>query len=133
MNLNNITTCFLIDDDIDDHEIFAIAIQKVDQKIDLRSATDCLEGLRELQNDVSFVPDYIFLDINMPRMSGLQCLPEIKKLPHLKDAKVIMYSTSSDEDIKQTTRKLGADDFIVKPGKISLLVNHLNRIMENPH
>ena len=66
-------------------------------------------------------------------MNGLQCLPEIKKLPHLKDAKVIMYSTSSDEEIKQTTRKLGADDFIVKPGKISLLVNHLNRIMENPH
>ena len=133
MTLNNIRTCFLIDDDIDDHEIFAMAIQKVDQKIDLRSATDCLEGLKELQNNVSFVPDFIFLDINMPRMNGLQCLPEIKKLPHLKDAKVIMYSTSSDEDIKQTTRKLGADDFIVKPGKISLLVNHLNRIMENPH
>ena len=133
MTLNNIRTCFLIDDDIDDHEIFAMAIQKVDQKIDLRSATDCLEGLKELQNNVSFVPDFIFLDINMPRMNGLQCLPEIKKLPHLKDAKVIMYSTSSDEDIKQTTRKLGADDFIVKPGKISLLVNHLNRIMETPH
>ena len=133
MTLNNIRTCFLIDDDIDDHEIFAMAIQKVDQKIDLRSATDCLEGLKELQNNVSFVPDFIFLDINMPRMNGLQCLPEIKKLPHLKDAKVIMYSTSSDEDIKQTTRKLGADDFIVKPGKISLLVNHLNSIMENPH
>jgi CheY-like chemotaxis protein len=132
MTLNNIRTCFLIDDDIDDHEIFAMAIQKVDQKIDLRSATDCLEGLKELQNNISFVPDFIFLDINMPRMNGLQCLPEIKKLPHLKDAKVIMYSTSSDEDIKQTTRRLGADDFIVKPGKISLLVNHLNRIMENP-
>ena len=133
MTLDNIRTCFLIDDDIDDHEIFAMAIQKVDQKIDLRSATDCLEGLKKLQNDASFVPDYIFLDINMPRMNGLQCLPEIKKLPHLKDAKVIMYSTSSDEDIKQTTRKLGADDFIVKPGRISLLVNHLNRIMETPH
>jgi len=132
MTLNNIRTCFLIDDDIDDHEIFAMAIQKVDQKIDLRSATDCLEGLKELQNNISFVPDFIFLDINMPRMNGLQCLPEIKKLPHLKDAKVIMYSTSSDEEIKQTTRRLGADDFIVKPGKISLLVNHLNRIMENP-
>ena len=43
----------------------------------------------------------------MPKMNGLQCLPEIKKLPHLRNAKVIMYSTSSDDDIKQTTRQLG--------------------------
>lgn len=130
MTLGIARSLFLIDDDIDDHEIFAMAIQEVDRSIDLRSATDCLQGLKELQNNISFVPDYIFLDINMPRMTGLQCLPEIKKLPHLRDAKVIMYSTSSDEEMKQKTRGLGADDFLVKPGKVSLLVNQLNRIME---
>ena len=109
-----------------------MALQQVDESIDLRSASDCLEGLKELQENISFVPDYIFLDINMPRMNGLQCLPEIKKLPHLRDAKVIMYSTSSDEDIQQTTRQLGADEFLVKPAKLGVLVNHLNRIMEKP-
>ncbi|HUQ66581.1 MAG TPA: response regulator [Flavitalea sp.] len=130
--MNNVRSCFLIDDDIDDHEIFAMAIHEVDQSIDLRSAIDCEEGLNELKNNISFVPDYIFLDINMPRMNGLQCLPEIKKLPHLQDAKVIMYSTSSDDNIKQTTRQLGADEFLVKPGRVGLLVNQLHRILQKP-
>ena len=130
--MKNIRTCFLIDDDKDDQEIFAMALQQVDESINLRSAINCLEGLKELRENVSFVPDYIFLDINMPKMNGLQCLPEIKKLPHLRDAKVIMYSTSSDDDIKQTTRQLGADEFLVKPAKLGILVDHLNRILDKP-
>ena len=130
--MRNIQTCFLIDDDKDDQEIFAMALQQVDESINLRSASNCLEGLKELRENVSFVPDYIFLDINMPKMNGLQCLPEIKKLPHLRNAKVIMYSTSSDDDIKQTTRQLGADEFLVKPAKLGILVDHLNRILDKP-
>jgi len=109
-----------------------MALQQVDESINLRSASNCLEGLKELRENVSFVPDYIFLDINMPKMNGLQCLPEIKKLPHLRNAKVIMYSTSSDDDIKQTTRQLGADEFLVKPAKLGILVDHLNRILDKP-
>ncbi|MBL7697476.1 MAG: response regulator [Chitinophagaceae bacterium] len=132
MTERSIQTCFVIDDDIDDLEIFAMALQKVDDSINLRSASDCTLALKELKENVSYVPDYIFLDINMPKMNGLQCLPEIKKIPHLKDVKVIMYSTSSNEELKQTTRKLGADDFLVKPGKLGVLVNHLNRILEKP-
>ena len=132
MSVKNIQTCFVIDDDIDDLEIFAMALQKVDDSIDLRSASDCTVALKELREDVSYVPDFIFLDINMPKMNGLQCLPELKKLPHLKNVKVIMYSTSSNEELKQTTRQLGADDFLVKPGKLGVLVNHLNRILEKP-
>jgi CheY-like chemotaxis protein len=128
--LKTIRTCFLIDDDIDDHELFAMALKKVNQSIELRSAKDGIEGLMKLKENASFVPEFIFLDINMPKMNGLQCLPEIKKLDHLKDAKIIMYSTSSDEDIQRKTRQLGADDFLVKPPKLGTLVNHLNRILE---
>jgi CheY-like chemotaxis protein len=130
MAVKSMQTCFVIDDDIDDLEIFAMALEQVGDNINLRSACDCFEALKELKGNASFVPDFIFLDINMPKMNGLQCLPEIKKIPHLRDAKVIMYSTSSNEELKQTTRKLGADDFLVKPAKIGVLVNHLNRILE---
>ena len=130
MPLKDIRTCFLIDDDIDDLEIFAMALHEVDENIDLHSAMDCVRGLKELKENKSFIPDYIFLDINMPKMNGLQCLPEIRKMDHLRNVKVIMYSTSSDEEIKRTTRQLGADDFFVKPPRLRLLVNHLHRILE---
>lgn len=128
--MENRRTFFLIDDDVDDLEIFAMAVQQVDKNIKLRSSCDCLEGLQELRENTSFVPDYIFLDINMPKMNGLQCLPEIKKLHHLRNSKVIMYSTASDESIKRETRQLGADDFLVKAPKLSALVHNLTRILE---
>lgn len=120
--------CFLIDDDLDDHELFAMALDKVDKNIELCSARDGLEALNKLRESAEYVPKYIFLDINMPRMGGLQCLPELKKLDHLKSAKVIMYSTSADEEMQRKTRQLGADDFLVKASKLSLLVTHLRRI-----
>ena len=123
-------TCYIIDDDIDDLEIFEMALNKVDENIKLRSAYDCVEGLEELKVDDTFVPDYIFLDINMPKMNGLQCLPELKKLDHLKDAKIIMYSTSSDDDVKRATKRLGADDFLVKPPTVSGLVFGLSQILK---
>jgi CheY-like chemotaxis protein len=83
-----------------------------------------------LKEDRSFVPDYIFLDVNMPKMNGIQCLPEIKKLGHLKGVKIIMYSTSTDARIISDSIQLGADDFLVKPDKLGLLVNKLAQILE---
>lgn len=123
-------TCYLIDDDIDDQEIFEMALRKVDASINLRSASDGISGLRELKENVAFVPDYIFLDINMPKMNGLQCLPEIKKLDHLRNSKIIMYSTTSDESVKIATKQLGADDFLVKVPKLSSLVTNLSHILK---
>jgi DNA-binding response OmpR family regulator len=119
-----------MDDDIDDQEIFEMALQEVDEKIHLITANDCAEGLKRLKENLSLIPDFIFLDINMPKMNGMQCLPEIKRLQHLSNSKVIMYSTSTDEDIQRTTRELGADEFLVKPAKIGLLIKQLTRILQ---
>ena len=120
----------MIDDDIDDQEIFEMALQRIDQSISFVAANSGVEGLRKLEEDRSFVPDYIFLDVNMPKMNGMQCLPEIKKLGHLKDVRIIMYSTSSDAAIINTSKQLGADDFLVKPDKMALLVSKLAQILE---
>jgi len=79
---------------------------------------------------LSFIPDFIFIDINMPKMNGIQCLPEIKKLEHLRYSKIVMYSTTSNETIIKKTRQLGADEFLVKPYKMSLLIDNLTRILE---
>lgn len=128
--MKNSFTCYLIDDDVDDQEIFEMALRAIDANVEVRLANDCIEGLRILRENKSFVPDFIFLDINMPKMNGLQCLPEIKKLDHLRDSKIVMYSTTSDELVKQATKQLGADDFLVKVPKISSLVSHLSHILK---
>lgn len=127
--MKNATKCFLIDDDPDDQEIFSIALQEVNEHINLAVANNGAEALEKLK-DVAFIPNFIFLDVNMPKMNGLQCLPEIKKLEHLKAAKVIMFSTSSDERIIHSIKELGADDYLVKPPKLQILIDNLAKIFE---
>ena len=117
--------CFLIEDDQDDQEIFCMAIQEVDKSINCVVANDGVEALQMLTADNSFKPDYIFIDLNMPKLNGMDCLREIKKLEHLKEAKMIIYSTSAQDNLLNMSKQLGAADFIIKPPSLSLLAEKL--------
>ena len=122
------TTCFLVDDDIDDQEIFALALQRVDTSIACIFANDGLDALKKLHQDETFIPHYIFIDLNMPRMNGRQCLIEIKKINRLDQVPVIIYSTSSEPTDILETKALGATDYVAKPPSISMLTKTLAQI-----
>jgi DNA-binding response OmpR family regulator len=77
---------------------------------------------------MSIVPDYIFLDINMPMMDGKQCLKALKSMPEFEAVSVIMYSTSTDTREIKECYKLGAEDFLIKPHSFEKLVNDLTSI-----
>ena len=125
-------TCLLVDDDEDDTEIFAIAMGEADSSIDCVFATDAAAALSLLENK-SFVPDYIFLDLNMPQMSGKECLVEIRKRPHLSTVPVIIFSTSASQRDMDDTHALGASSFITKPPLIATLTEKLLEVVEgNP-
>jgi CheY-like chemotaxis protein len=119
---------FLIDDDLDDQEIFCMAIEEVERNIECKTANDGAEALEKLQTDTSLNPDYIFIDVNMPKMGGLECLRQIKMMNLAENAKVIMYSTSLDAELIETSRNLGADDFIVKPVSLTVLTERLTEV-----
>ena len=123
--------CFLIDDDQDDQEIFNIALQQVEVPLTCVVASDCAEAIRRLSIENSFSPDYIFLDLNMPRMNGKECLKEIKKQAHLKHIPVIMYSTSLKTSDIEETKKLGAIEFITKPANVNTLAHVLNSFFKS--
>ena len=127
---NTIRKCLLVDDDEDDREIFCLALNQVDPAIDCLTAADGLEALSILK-EKAFVPDYIFLDLNMPRMDGKECLREIRKQKDLAHIPVIMFSTSSADKEKEETKRLGASSFIVKPSLVSILAENLHQIFKN--
>src|SRR5690349_6973227 len=107
-------TFFLVDDDIDDASLFQETLSNVNSAIRFAHAADGQEALDQLLSK-SISPDLIFLDLNMPRMDGKQCLALIKQEDELKDIPVIMYTTSSQsQDIEETMLK-GAVCFITKP------------------
>jgi DNA-binding response OmpR family regulator len=121
--------CFLIDDDPDDQEIFCMALDELNPAIKRVMASNGEDGIKKLSLNPLVPPDYIFLDLNMPRMNGIECLKEIKKVNHLQKTKVIMYSNTDAHDVRELTKVLGADDFIVKPPSFLKLVEFLSAVL----
>jgi CheY-like chemotaxis protein len=128
MKLTTTTTpainCFLVDDDLDDQEIFCMALSGLGDRINCIYANDGVHAMEKLSN-LSLIPDFIFIDMNMPRMNGLQCLKEIRKIARFNHTPVYMYSTAADPKTIIESRMLGANDFIVKPTNIADLTTAL--------
>jgi CheY-like chemotaxis protein len=117
-------TCFLIDDDVDDQEIFVMALGQISVHFQCIVANNGNEGLQKLKQE-TVLPDYIFLDLNMPRMNGKECLKELKRNDRLKNIPVIIYTTSSSKTDIADTLRLGAAGFITKPFSLQELTETL--------
>jgi CheY-like chemotaxis protein len=116
-----------VDDDPEDFEFFFDAVKEIDSSIIVLKATNGQEALRILENHM-LMPDYIFMDINMPLMDGKTCLQEIKKSEKLQEIPVVMYSTTNNETEISKYKLLGAR-FLVKPHQFSKLVKSLQIIL----
>lgn len=129
---NIVQTCkkfFIADDDPDDLELFIEALQQIDAECECVTAFNGLEALDKLSKQPFYIPDFIFLDLNMPRMNGKECLVEIKKSDRLKKIPVIMYSTSGERKYIQETMELGAVFFFQKPNRFGEFIQALQHIV----
>jgi CheY-like chemotaxis protein len=118
---------FMVDDDQDDREIFQEAIMQYDPSIKLAFARDGLEALEFLENHPK--PDVIFLDYNMPRMNGVECLKKLKENALTRSIPTIMYSTSGDREQEKVVLHLGADHYMQKTASFTELCNELGRLL----
>jgi CheY-like chemotaxis protein len=121
----------LIDDDRDDGEIFREVLSEIDSSILFFHFEDPQKALAELHQKNPGLPDLLFLDINMPVVSGWQCLTEIKAQEHLRNIPVIIYTTSSQSREKEIATELGASAFITKPDDYNELRQVLSAIVQN--
>ena len=119
----------LVDDDNDDRELFSEALATVNPVIICDLAADAEEALNKLHSKDIDAPDMIFLDINLPIMTGWQFLTNLKSQEQYKDIPVIMYSTSSNQRDKDIAKDLGALCFITKPSAFKKLQNTLDIIV----
>lgn len=109
------TKLLIVDDDADDRQLFIDAVKDFDEHIECASAKDGKEALDLLNDLTTSLPDYIFLDLRMPRFNGKKCLMEIKKSERLKEIPVIIYSTSRELEESKELKEMGAVHFISKP------------------
>ena len=109
----------LADDDPDDCFIFSSLSKEVSEKITTTCLGDCRALLKYLETNKA--PDIIFLDLNMPVLSGQDCLKKIKEPPEWKKIPIVIYSTASRMDIIDHCHLLGASLYIVKPNDTNRL------------
>ena len=82
-----------------------------------------------LNEDTSVLPNVLFLDLNMPKKNGIECLLEIKENERFKDIAIAIYSTSSSEEHIEETFVNGANIYIKKPNDFATLKKVLSDVV----
>ena len=117
MNIKQLNI-LLADDDIDDCIFFKEALDELSLSTHLTVVHDG-EQLMQLINETNEFPDVLFLDLNMPRKNGFECLSEIKLSKKLNQLPVIIFSTSFEQEVVNQLCQNGARYFIRKPSEFS--------------
>lgn len=119
----------IIDDDPDDREFFCDALKEVDASVIYYTCKNGLDAIEMLTSEGAPVPDFIFLDLNMPILNGKQCLRELTKIRTLDHSHVIIYTTSELADDFSETLSMGAMHFMTKPVKFTDLCEALSNVL----
>jgi CheY-like chemotaxis protein len=122
-------TVIYVDDDEDDRDIFTEVFRSVRPDLDLvlaKDGPDALEKLRIFTN-----PICIYIDMNMPKMNGMQFLSIVKTQPHLANIPAFILTTALTPRQTEELSTIGAQDFLIKPSSLlefrNLLINNLQK------
>lgn len=133
MNLENEPLLILLaDDDEGDRLLFTEAFSELTIKTIVTTVNNGIQLMEWLHRENIQLPHYIFLDLNMPRKGGIECLKEIRSNERLKDISVAIYSTSDSEKDKKEALRLGANDYIAKPNNFTKLKQILEKAVQTP-
>lgn len=120
----------LADDDEDDRLLFGDAMDSLNLCIDLitvKHGKELIEYFDDIHNPI---PNLIFLDLNMPYLSGLECLPILRKMEKLQLTPIAIYSTSSSRRDMEKALISGANIYINKPNDFKKLQEIIKKIMD---
>jgi CheY-like chemotaxis protein len=126
---NGLIQVLLADDDEDDRLFFKEAFEEIKMKTKVVLVKDGVELMNHLKQNKHPKPHILFLDLNMPRKNGMECLLEIRQNEHLKDIPVAIYSTSSSEEDIENTFVKGANVYIKKPSDFGALKKILEEVI----
>ncbi|PWH86830.1 response regulator [Brumimicrobium oceani] len=121
--------CVLIDDDEDDQLIFQTVLQMhfPNYKLSAFSSFDSAKSF--ILKEYSTIHS-IFIDLNMPKFNGLDCLHFLRSQTEFRHKPIIIYSTSNNPDDVNKCLKRGASAFLTKPSRVVDLVAELSKFLE---
>lgn len=119
--MNEKKVVYLADDDADDREFFQDALSEIATQTELVIAEDGVVLMSTLNENVPPPPYVIFLDLNMPRKNGYECLADIRRTDKFKDIPIVVFSTTDNPDVIAKTYSLGANLYLRKPTSFDIL------------
>jgi CheY-like chemotaxis protein len=140
--MTNLINILLVEDD----EVDIMNVQRAFRKNNIknplhitRNGLEALEALRGNHPEVNIPsPRIILLDINMPKMGGIEFLTELRKHPELKSISVFMMTTSNEESDKIAAYDLNVAGYVLKPLSFEgfteavAILNHYWHLCEMP-
>ncbi len=122
MDKVNVINILLVEDDTLDVMDARRTLSRMDILFKIhvvKNGEEALAYLREVSQRGGERPDIILLDLNMPKMNGIELLTAIRRMDEWKDIKVFIITTSEEREDKEVTQKLGVSGYIVKPLKFN--------------
>jgi two-component system chemotaxis response regulator CheY len=121
-------TILIVDDDASIRRLIAATLEDV-SGYRMSEAGDGEEAVRRAR-DVQ--PSIVFLDIDMPRLNGIETCRRLKSEPVTADATVVMLTGDSDQGAELEARRAGADLFLTKPFSPLHLLRLVDRLGDRP-
>ncbi|HEY0668570.1 MAG TPA: response regulator [Sphingobacteriaceae bacterium] len=117
--MKKIIQILLVEDDQLDIIDIKRTLDKMNILYNMQIATNGEEAVEKLEEAGNAKPDFILIDINMPKMDGLELLSVIRQRDEWKNIKCFMITTSSATTDKEEATRLGVSGYIIKPFKIN--------------
>lgn len=122
----------IAEDDADDRFLLQAAFDENSFNDDLQFVENGVELLDHLNGCVSaedvLLPDFILLDLNMPKKDGREVLKEIKQVPDFRKIPIIIFSTTNNRQEISRCYELGANSYITKPNSFEQLIQVVRTI-----
>lgn len=113
---------FLCDDNSGYRALTRIVLQEHHEVVG-----EAADGIEAIERAPAAAPEVLLLDLNMPRMSGQEALPQLREL--LAHTKIIILTTGRTDEERRRALEAGADGFIVKPESVFALPEELSRAL----
>lgn len=127
-NSNSPINILLADDDEDDRHFFAKVLKSIPINTQFKSVVDGEKLMHYLLGNLNRLPDVLFLDFNMPRKNGMECLSEINQHEKLRQLPVIIYSTYIQKELAGLLYDKGAY-YYARKGDLSELKIFIHRVL----
>jgi CheY-like chemotaxis protein len=129
--INRPLLIYLVDDDNEDRMLFIEALNEIDMPVIIKDFDNGVSLINTLLQVENVLPDAIFLDLNMPLMTGEECIDDIRNEAVFSEIPIIIYSNYVDDSMVYRLKNKGANWYLMKPNSFDKLKNLLLISIDN--